>query len=275
MRVTTPSIAELRHLTAEINFLAPASAKPTYLRHVSPHAAAQPATEKHAITIHDVRPLLVDLSLDVNGFVVIDAPVMTADPLDSAAIVAGYYPACVAAVKAYTGATRVHAFDHNVRNKELAAQPGSGISHPVRFAHNDYTERSAPQRVRDLFGAEADALLERRYLFVNLWRPLRQPVMDVPLAVCDAGSLAQTDFVATSLLYGEREGEVYSLRHNPAQRWCYVSHMRPDEAFLLKCFDSAEDGPARYTAHGAFRDPTAAPDVPSRMSIEVRTIAFY
>lgn len=275
MRVMTPSLTELRHLTAEINFLAPASVKPTYLRHAPPDSSAQPITEKHAVSIHDVRPLLSDLSLDVNGFVVINAPIMAADPRDNAAIVDGYYAACAAAVKAYTGAKRVHAFDHNVRNKELAAEPDSGISTPVRFAHNDYTEQSAPQRVRDLFGAEADTLLARRYLFINLWRPLRQPVMDVPLAVCDAGSLGLADFVATSLRYAEREGQVYSLRHNPAQRWCYVSQMRPDEAFLLKCFDSAEDGRARYTAHGAFRDPEAAPDVPTRMSIEVRTIAFF
>ncbi len=51
--------------------------------------------------------------------------------------------------------------------------------------------------------------------------------------------------------------------------------MRPDEVLLLKCFDTARDGRARWTAHTAFDDPTSPPDAAPRQSIETRTIAFF
>jgi hypothetical protein len=51
--------------------------------------------------------------------------------------------------------------------------------------------------------------------------------------------------------------------------------MRPDEVMLLKCFDSARDGRARFTAHSAFDDPNTRENAPPRESIEVRTLAFF
>ena len=51
--------------------------------------------------------------------------------------------------------------------------------------------------------------------------------------------------------------------------------MGADEAVLIKCYDSAEDGTARFTAHSAFEDPTAPSDVLPRESIEVRTLVFH
>jgi hypothetical protein len=145
---------------------------------------------------------------------------------------------------------------------------------PVRFAHNDYTERSGPQRVRDLFAAdEAAALLRHRVAVINVWKPLR-PVESAPLAVCDARTIAPEDLVATDLRYADRTGEVYSLRFNPAHRWFYFPAMRAEEALLLKCFDSDRTC-ARFTAHSAFDDPGAPPDAAPRQSIEVRTLAFF
>jgi hypothetical protein len=44
---------------------------------------------------------------------------------------------------------------------------------------------------------------------------------------------------------------------------------------LLKCYDSARDGRAVLSPHGAFEDPTAPADVLPRESIELRTIAFH
>ena len=44
---------------------------------------------------------------------------------------------------------------------------------------------------------------------------------------------------------------------------------------LLKCYDSKEDGRARFTAHSAFEDPTSAPDAAPRESIEVRALVFW
>ncbi|MGR8920221.1 MAG: CmcJ/NvfI family oxidoreductase, partial [Gammaproteobacteria bacterium] len=109
----------------------------------------------------------------------------------------------------------------------------------------------------------------------NVWRPLRGPVQDVPLGICDAASIAPDDFIATDLRYADRTGEIYSVRYSARHRWFFLGDMQADEVMLLKCFDSAGDGRARYTAHSGFRDPAAGDDVLPRRSIEVRTIAFF
>ena len=131
------------------------------------------------------------------------------------------------------------------------------------------------QRVRDLMGEEAEELLRHRFEIVNVWRPIRGPLRDAPLAVCDATSVAFADFVPSDLVYRDRIGETYRVRYNPAHRWFYMPEMRSDEAVLIKCYDSAEDGTARFTAHSAFEDPTAPADVLPRESIEVRTLVFH
>jgi len=82
-------------------------------------------------------------------------------------------------------------------------------------------------------------------------------------------------FRPSDLVYRDRTGETYRVLYNPAHRWFYVPEMRADEAVLIKCYDSAEDGTARFTAHSAFEDPTAPPDVLPRQSIEVRTLVFH
>lgn len=236
---------------------------------------ARPERDKQAVSVFDVRRVKDTLSLDENGFAVLRHTSSIGDFFDDALVRGAYYVETESLVKAHLGATRVHAFDHNVRNKALSEQDGSGVREPVRFAHNDYTERSGPQRVRDLMGEDAERLLEHRFTFINVWRPIRGPVIDIPLAVCDARSIAHDDFVATDLKYADRTGEIYSVRHNRAHRWFYISQMQPDEVMLLKCFDSMDDGRARFTAHSAFVDPAAPAEAPSRQSIEVRTIAFF
>jgi hypothetical protein len=70
-------------------------------------------------------------------------------------------------------------------------------------------------------------------------------------------------------------GETYAITYNSNQRWYYFPRMQPDEAVLIRCFDSARSGPARFSAHGAFDDPQTPDDAPPRESIEVRTLVFY
>lgn len=144
------------------------------------------------------------------------------------------------------------------------------------WVHNDYTEKSAPQRVRDLLSvADAERCLKSRYAFINLWHPVAYAVDDSPLGVCAASSIEPDDLVTLALRYPERDGEIYFVRHNPNHEWCYMSKMRTDEALLLKCFDSDDDNRARFSVHAAFDDPTCPPDAKPRQSIEARTIAFF
>jgi hypothetical protein len=129
--------------------------------------------------------------------------------------------------------------------------------------------------VRDLMGEEAEELLKGRVQVINMWRPIRGPLRDAPLAVCDSRTVAPDDLVPSDLVYRDRTGETYSVRYNAAHRWFYVPEMQPDEALLLKCFDSKTDGRARFAPHTAFEDPTAPADVLPRESIEIRTLVFH
>jgi hypothetical protein len=233
-------------------------------------------SEAYRMTIYDVRPVAARLSLDSEGLALVRHNTAVRDFYDENELRRVYYPEAERFVVEVTGATRVLVFDHTVRRRV-----GGGVDRsagtprqPVTVVHNDYTIKSGPQRVRDLMGEEAEELLGHRFEIVNVWRPIRGPLRDAPLAVCDATSVAFTDFVPSDLVYRDRTGEIYRVKYNPAHRWFYVPEMQTDEALLIKCYDSALDK-ARFTAHSAFEDPTAPTDVLPRESIELRTLAFH
>jgi hypothetical protein len=146
---------------------------------------------------------------------------------------------------------------------------------PVPRVHVDHTARSGPQRVRDLLPSEADPLLRGRVQIINLWRPIRAPLRDAPLAVCDARTVKPEQLVPSDLVYPNRVGETYSVTFDPQHRWFYVPEMAVEDVLLLKCYDSETDGRARFTPHTAFTDPTTPPDAAPRESIELRTLVFH
>ena len=145
----------------------------------------------------------------------------------------------------------------------------------VRRAHNDYTEWSGPQRVRDILPDEADDLLKRRFAIIQVWRPIRHPVETHPLAIADARSISPDDFVMSERRYPDRIGQTYAIAYNPKHKWYWFPRQARDEALVFKVYDSAKDGRARWTAHTAFDDPTSPPNARPRESIEIRTLAFF
>jgi hypothetical protein len=185
------------------------------------------------------------------------------------------YPEVEAALKAHTGAEKVIIFDHTLRDS--TAEPGrAALREPVRRVHDDQTQQSAPNRVRKhLSPEEAAWRMERRFAIVNFWRPVGGPVLQTPLAVCDARTLAPEDLIPSDLVYPDWTGETYAVAFNSAHRWYWFPHQLPSEATLLKVYDSATDGRARLTAHTAFDDPDTLPNSPPRRSIELRTLLFW
>lgn len=252
--------------------------KPTYYLCTPPPGVPRRNTTqvKHTMAIQNAREHIDDISLDKQGITFTQHETAVENFYDAEEVKAVYYPEVVELIKKITGAEKVHVFDHNVRCAPMCARGENGAREPVKFAHNDYTLKSGPQRVRDLLPAEeAKERLQQRFAVINVWRPIRGPVQDAPLAVCDAASMAQDDFNETDLKYEDRTGEVYSVSHNPHHRWFYFPQMERNEAMLLKCYDSATDGRARFTAHSAFEDPTSPSDAPARESIETRTLVFF
>ncbi len=180
-----------------------------------------------------------------------------------------YSPEVAGLIKKSPVPRRSTSFDHNGRRASLCVRSGNGTREPVKFARNDYTLKPAPQWVRGLLpDEEAEGPLQHRFAVINVWRPLRGPVQDAPLAVCDATGMAQDDFDKTDLKYEDRTGEVSSVSPYPHPRWFYFPQMECAETMLLKCYDSATDGRARFTAHAAFEDPTSPPNALAGESID-------
>jgi len=232
--------------------------------------------QEHLMIVHDARPCRDSLSLEREGFVLVDHETRVPDFYDPRELKSVYYPEIERLIEKHTGAARVLVFDHTLRSADESAQVEKKLREPVKVVHNDYTEWSGPQRVRDLLPEdEAQALLEGRVAVVQAWRPIRGPVVSSPLAICDAQSVKPEDLIPAERHHKDRVGEIYQLGFNPEHRWYWFPEMQRNEALLFKCYDSHKDGRARFTAHGSFDDPAAPADAPPRESIEVRTLAFW
>jgi len=272
------TMAGLQHVEAALNYLVNTGEKPVYYLYTSPPGTPQQTGRytPHTTPIYDGRAILEQLSLDRHGFLLTRHESRVVNFYDAHEVQAVYYPEVERLVKEVTGAAKVVVFDHNVRCAPMARRGEHGAQEPARVVHNDYTVRSGPQRVRDLLEAEeAEARLRQRFAQINVWRPIRGPVEDTPLAVCDAQSIAPQDFVAMDLKYRDRTGEVYMVTVSRHHRWYYFPHMQRNEVILLKGYDSLEDGRARFTAHTGFDDPTSPPEAAARESIEARTLVFF
>ena len=260
---------------AELRYIVDTGEKPrTY---IAPQHSGRPSRREDTVDlremrIHDAWPLVGEATLDREGFELHRQASQVSDFHDDEEVERVRYPEIEALIRRTTGARRVSVFDHTRRS---AGDKRAGVRDLVRSVHNDYTPKSGPQRVRDLFPDEAEALLKRRFAVANAWHSIRDRVESHPLAVCDARSIDPGDLVATDLVYEDRVGEVYNLAHNPAHRWFYFPGVGEDETILLKCFDSAVDGRARFTAHTAFEDPHSVEGAPPRESMELRALVFF
>jgi len=261
---------------AEIEFLVPTSGRPFAYAHEAP-PGGEPETVRfaaQAVGIRDVRGG-EPLRLEEHGATLGRWATRVRRFEDDAHVRGRYYPESAEIIGSALGADQVVVFDHNVRRGGAAGRTdhGHAIGRPVRHAHTDYTPGSALQRLRHELGPHAEAGL-RRFVQVNLWRAIRGPVRDAPLALCDGSSIAPQALRAVELRYPQRSGEICYLVHQPRQRWYFASDMAVDEAWLFKNFDSAPAGRASAAPHSSFTDPRHARVMP-RESIEVRALAIF
>lgn len=211
-------------------------------------------------------------TLDKEGFALVehDSSFQHFDSPDQ--IKETYYPEAEQLVVKCTGASRVLAFDHNIRVDD------SGEDHrkPAGIVHVDVTDRSARRIVEEQFPAEDAAnALRGRIVFINSWTPLINRVYSSHLALCDASTVPEASLLKAELRYENRTGELFYCAFHDDHRWYYFPQMDPHEVLLLKNYDSETDGRARFTPHTAIVDSTAPKTAPARKSIEVRTIALF
>lgn len=239
------------------------------------HGRRTGTVELKPMTVRNGRLIADSLSLDEQGLVFVKHESQVADFFDEDQLKSIYYPEIEELIRRVSGASRVVIFDHALRSGDQAEREEKLIRNPVLQAHNDYTEWSGPNRLREIMPAEADELLKYRFAIIQVWRAIHRPIEANPLALADARSVDFADWMVAERRYPHRVGQTYRLKYNPEHRWIYFPEMRPDEAIVFKVYDSEKDGRARFTAHTSFEDPSTRPGGLPRQSIEMRAFAFF
>ena len=162
------------------------------------------------------------------------------------------------------------------RGADPAQNYGRGGPAVSAGVHVDFNEDGVRAHIGELAPDRAAALLRRRFVSINVWRPIRR-IERMPLAVCDAASVSQNDFIPMETRYSVGVTSMskggYNLAHNPAHCWYWFPEMEPDEVLIFKICDS-QKSVARFVPHATFTDPTSRPDAAPRLSFEIRTICF-
>jgi hypothetical protein len=279
-------LAELPSVEADIGYISANIERAQVLVYPakSGKETVQPATLPVSMPIYDLRSAADQFTLDRQGFEFHSSRSSFSDFYNADTVRSVYYPEVSRVLKELLDAEEVIVFDHNVRSSVRAARGQPGVREPVDQAHNDYTVESGPIRQGAILEqAGRMDLAGHDFALVNLWRPIIGPVEDTPLALCDAQSLAFDDLIITDIHHFAEEdletpahrGMIYALHPNPGHRWYFASHMQPDEILLLKCYDSRDDGRARYMPHTGFKNPDCPADFTPRESIEARTLVVF
>ena len=265
-------------IVAPLGYIEPQEARPYDYAYAPPQGAPwnNYRSDHRPVRIADARRGDVAPAIAREGFMLVSAPSAVRDFLDEAAIRSVYYAEAAELARAAVGGARARVFDHLVRRRE--AGPALTFGRKVSGArpsangrvHNDYTERSGPRRMLQVLGSAVE-----RYAIVNVWRPIRGPVLDAPLALCDARSVGAGDLIASDVHYETRTGEIYLVAHSPRHRWSFFPEMEPSEALVFKQYDSDERAAARFVPHAAFDHPHTPADAPSRESIEARVLVVF
>ena len=265
------------HFKAKLKFLANLDEPLVYI----PSKGGGDATDHvgnfvmQEVNVHDARNELPYSCIDAEGFSLVSQKTAVNDFYDDEQVQSTYHDEIKTLLIVTTGANRVEIFDDTRRTSSLTQQQAKGIREPAEIVHNDYTVGSGMKRLRDLFPGEADELMQRRFAIINVWRSIAGTILDHPLVLCDATTVAPGDLVSVERRAEERIGELQVSLPNAEQRWYYYPQMQMDEALLFKTFDSATDGRTRFTLHSSFQDPNAPPDAPARESIETRCLVFF
>ncbi len=281
---SAPPVAQ--DVVAELGYLVDTGVRP-YVYMYPPASGAARSNghfEQRRCLIRDARPQRHTFTLDRQGFDLLDLSTQLRHFDDPARIATTYYAEIEEAARALCDGRRARVFDHQIRRREAGrppldfGRPGDGTApSALGRVHNDYSEDSAQRRLRAVF---PDAAPDAPFLILNFWRPLVGPILDTPLALCDARSVRADDWVETDLIYRERIGEINLARHHPGHRWYYYAAMQPHEVLVFVSYASPLESPARIsphpaprmTPHCAFDLPDIPADAPPRQSIETRCL---
>ena len=217
---------------------------------------------------------------------------------DSAEVERVFYPEMEKLLLAFfPDATDALVYNHDVFDKNYegdrtedqdAKNPGVNANY-ANLVHNDLNDNSGRVRCRELltknlrnFGrqqhyteAQADAKMSRRFMSINLAKPM-ETVRQSPFVLCAWPSFADQPYITNYRIYDDRVGETTRFTYRADHEWYWLPEQAPTEVSMLKCYDSVTDGSvSRWSFHTACIDPTAAEDAACRRNVVVRSYVFF
>jgi hypothetical protein len=242
--------------------------------------------QPYPVTIRNAR-LAGPFTLDQHGFCIDRHQSAVTDWEANYGGDSAYGLEVAAVVKRLTGADLVVNLSGQVRCSGLTS---ATVQPPAAEAHVDFTTRSAQRIAAMLYQkARPEGAGYDRFISFSLWRVLSPPPQDMPLALCEGGSVRDEEGTANTkvdvdeiptgdALFAPIEGEedmaaATIFHHSPDHRWWYFPDMALDEVILIKFHDS-DHSRAWRAPHTAFRD-TSRPDAVERRSMEFRGIAYF
>lgn len=274
---TAASDVPTRTVRGVVNYTGVMHERPRF--YAKDHLRDNLVLDPHEVTIEDGRTLADPPSLAREGFALVRHATAVTNFRDPTEVRRLNAPEVERLIQELTGADAVVCNGPGIlRWSEASAESGTLVnSIPARFIHIDssdsaaatFAERAKPNG----FGHV------RRYAHFNVWRVLSPPPQDVPLAVCDSRSVAESDLIPADAIFDapgvpEWSFESLLLRHSPRHRWVYYSDMTIDEALVFKTKDSDPHEP-HHVPHSAFDDPTCPRGAVPRQSLEMRACAFW
>jgi hypothetical protein len=217
---------------------------------------------------------------------------------DSAEVERVFYPEIEKLLlRFFPGATDALVYNHDVFDKDYtgdrtenqeAKNPGVNAQY-ANIVHNDLNDNSGRVRCRELltrnlrnFGrevhyteVEADAKMSRRFMSINLAKPM-ETVEQFPFVLCAWPSFADQPYITNYRIYDDRVGETTRFTYRPDHEWYWFPQQKPTEVSMLKCYDSVTDGSvSRWSFHSACIDPTAPANARCRKNVVVRSFVFF
>ncbi len=217
---------------------------------------------------------------------------------DSAEVERVFYPEIEKLLlEFFPGATDALVYNHDVFDKDYtgdrtedqnAKNPGVNAQY-ANIVHNDLNDNSGRVRCRELLtrnlrnfgraqhytGAEADAKMSRRFMSINLAKPM-ETVEQFPFVLCAWPSFADQPYITNYRIYDDRVGETTRFTHRPDHEWYWLPQQKSNEVSMLKCYDSITDGSvSRWSFHSACIDPIAPADARCRKNVVVRSFVFF
>jgi hypothetical protein len=234
------------------------------------------------VTIFDARRLQSSLSIERNGFELVDHRSEWALTSDLDLLDREYHVEMAELIRKISGTQHVLPQRSGLLLRRSDGSTLEKVAKPAGFAHLDYTEQSATltaDLVRQAEDVNGEIPPGAPFVIFQTWRVTSEPEHTTVLAVCDGTTVHEPYWILADSVIGPEDvpGNKLELRlgkPSPDQNWFWFSRMTSSEVLLFNGFDSRRPNEVNVL-HTSFRVPDPDGTAHPRASIEARFVAYY